>query len=60
MKPFPKREQSARAFLVAGFLLALGAAQVRESLRPDYAARLEVVVQRADTGESHPRARLSV
>ena len=54
MKPFPKREQSARAFLVAGFLLALGAAQVRESLRPDYAARLEVVVQRADTSETIP------
>ena len=54
MKPFPKREQSARAFLVAGFLLALGAAQVHESLRPDYAARLEVVVQRADTGETIP------
>ncbi len=39
---------------MAGFLLALAAAQVRESLRPDYAAQLEVVVQRADTGETVP------
>ena len=54
MKPQSKRERSARVFLLAGFLLALGAAQVRESLRPDYAARLEVIVQRADTGETVP------
>ena len=54
MKPLSKRERPVRALLVAGFLLALGAAQMRESLRPDYAARLEVVVQRADTGEATP------
>ena len=54
MKPRSKRERPVRALLVAGFLLALGAAQMRESLRPDYAARLEVVVQRADTGEATP------
>ena len=54
MKPQSKRGQSARVLLLAGFLLALAAAQVRESLRPDYAARLELVVQRADTGETIP------
>ncbi len=53
-KPRSKRKRPIRALLVVGFLLALAAAQVRESLRPDYAAQLEVVVQRADTGETVP------
>jgi hypothetical protein len=40
--------------LFAAFLLALGFAQVRDSLRPEFAAQLEIVIQRTDTGEVVP------
>lgn len=48
-----------RGGLFAAFLLALGLAQVqdsqvRDSLRPEFAAQLEIVVQRSDTGEVVP------
>lgn len=43
-----------RFALLALFLLAAGAAQVRDSLHPDFAAKLRVVVRRADTGEVVP------
>jgi hypothetical protein len=40
--------------LFAAFLLAIGVAQVDDSLRPEFAAHLEIVVQRSDTGELMP------
>src|SRR6476659_7303039 len=44
---------TARAFMILGVVSAF--AQVRDSaLRPDYAAHLEVIVQRSDTGEVVP------
>jgi hypothetical protein len=39
---------------LGGFLLALGLAQRQDSLRTEYAARLEIVIQRSDTGEVVP------
>jgi hypothetical protein len=35
--------------LLAAFLLALGYSQLRDSLRPEFAAQLEIVVRRSDT-----------
>ncbi len=43
-----------RILLLLGFALLIGFAQVRQSLRPDFSAHLEIVVQRADTGEVVP------
>ena len=44
----------ARLVLLSGFALLIGFAQVRQSLRPDASAHLEIVVQRADTEEVVP------
>lgn len=51
--------QLLRGGLFAAFVLALGLAQVRDSqgqdsLRPVFAAQLEIVIQRSDTGEVVP------
>ena len=43
-----------RLYALAGFALMLGYSQVRDSLRPDFAASLTVVTRRADTGEVVP------
>ena len=43
-----------RVCLLVGFVLVLGYAQVRDSLRPDFASRLTIVTRRADTGEVVP------
>lgn len=43
-----------RSALLGLFLLALAGAQLRDALRPDYAAQLNVVVRRGDTGERVP------
>ncbi len=43
-----------RLLLLLGFALLIGFAQVRQSLRPDFSAHLEIVVRRADTGEVVP------
>jgi len=43
-----------RLGLLLSFLLALAYAQVQDSLRPNHAARLEIVVTRSDTGETVP------
>jgi hypothetical protein len=44
----------ARLALLAVFMLALAYPQVRQALRPDFAAKLEIIVQRSDTGEVIP------
>ena len=44
------RSSVVRGALLGLFLLALAGAQLRDSLWPEHAARLEVVVRRADTG----------
>ena len=46
--------QLLRGFLLAAFLLALAFAQFQDSLRPEFAAQLEIVIQRSDTGEVVP------
>ena len=43
-----------RGCLLAAFLLALGIAQVEDSLAPQFSAHLEIVVERSDTGEVVP------
>ena len=43
-----------RFYLLTVFLLMLAYAQVRDSLRPDFAAQLEIITRRADTGEVVP------
>jgi hypothetical protein len=43
-----------RCCLFIAFLLALGYAQVRDTLRPEFAAQLEIVVEQTGTGEVVP------
>ncbi len=54
MRKNPRSSSLLRVCLFLGFLLALGYPQVRDSLRPEFAAQLEIVVERGDTGETVP------
>ena len=54
MRPLRARSSLLRLYLLAGFVLILGYAQIRPNLRPDFASRLEVITCRADTGEVIP------
>ena len=54
MRTYSAHWRQARLVLLLGFALLIGFAQVRQSLRPDFSAHLEIVVQRADTGEVVP------
>ncbi len=54
MRTYFTNWSQARLVLLLGFALLIGFAQVRQSLRPDASAHLEIVVQRADTGEVVP------
>jgi len=54
LRLIPSNTAFLRATLLSVFLLGLIYAQSREYLRPDYAARLHLVVRRADTGAVVP------
>jgi hypothetical protein len=49
-----RRDVLLRFLLVLGFALALGVAQIRDSLRPAFAANLDVAVMDAGTGRITP------
>ena len=54
MRTYFAHWRQVRILLLLGFALLIGFAQVRQSLRPDFSAHLEIVVQRADTGQVVP------
>ena len=50
----PVSTAGSRLLLLVAFALSLAFAQVRETLRPDHAAKLRITVKRSDTGETVP------
>ncbi len=54
MKPTVLRSAWLRLCLIAGFALALAFPQLRDALRPAHTTRVEIRIERADTGQPIP------